>query len=70
MKASEAKRLKEMESENARLKRLVAIWALDIEMIKELAEDAPIDRQVMCRRQRTTTAKCRARLPERSLPRL
>ena len=47
MKASEAKRLKELEAENARLKKLVANQALDIDMLKELAEDAPIDRQVV-----------------------
>ena len=38
MKASAAKRLKELEAENARLKRLVAKQALDIDMLKELAE--------------------------------
>jgi hypothetical protein len=38
IKASEAKRLKELELENARLKRLVANQALDIDMLKELAE--------------------------------
>jgi putative transposase len=38
MKASEAKRLKELEAENARLKRLVANQALDIDMPKEPAE--------------------------------
>jgi putative transposase len=38
MKASDAKRLKELEGENARLKRLVANQALDIDMLKELAE--------------------------------
>jgi putative transposase len=38
MKASAAKRLKELEAENARLKRLVANQALDIDMLKELAE--------------------------------
>ena len=38
MKASEAKRLKELEAENARLKKLVANQALDIDMLKELAE--------------------------------
>jgi hypothetical protein len=38
MKASQAKRLKELEVENARLKRLVANQALDIDMLKELAE--------------------------------
>ena len=37
MKASEAKRLKELEAENARLKKLVANQALDIDMLKELA---------------------------------
>ena len=38
MKASQAKRLRELEAENARLKRLVVNQALDIDMLKELAE--------------------------------
>jgi putative transposase len=38
MKASEAKRLKELEAKNTRLKKLVANQALDIDMLKELAE--------------------------------
>ena len=38
MKANQAKRLKELEAENARLKKLVANQALDIDMLKELAE--------------------------------
>ena len=38
MKADEAKRLRQLESENARLKKLVANQALDIDMLKELAE--------------------------------
>jgi putative transposase len=38
MKANEARRLKELEQENARLKRLVADQALDIAMLKEVAE--------------------------------
>ncbi len=46
MKAPEAKRLREWE-ENARLKKLVANQALDIVLFKELAEGAPIDRQVV-----------------------
>ena len=37
MKAPEAKRLRELEMENARLKKLVANQALDIDMLKELA---------------------------------
>lgn len=37
MKAQEAKRLKELEQENARLKRLVADQALDILILKEAA---------------------------------
>jgi hypothetical protein len=43
MKANEAKRLKELEAENARLKKLVANQALDIDMLKEMSADAPID---------------------------
>jgi dihydroxyacid dehydratase/phosphogluconate dehydratase len=38
MKAEEAKRLKELERENARLKRIVADQALDNAMLKELAQ--------------------------------
>jgi putative transposase len=38
MKADDAKRLKELEKENQRLKKLVANQALDIDMLKELAE--------------------------------
>jgi hypothetical protein len=36
MKADDAKRLKELEKENARLKRIVADQALDIDILKEL----------------------------------
>jgi len=36
MKADDAKRLRELERENARLKRIVADQALDIDMLKEL----------------------------------
>ena len=38
MKASEAKRLKELEKENTRLKTMVADLMLDKEMLKEIAE--------------------------------
>jgi hypothetical protein len=38
MKSTEAKRLKELEQENARLKRLLAEAELDKAMLKELAE--------------------------------
>ena len=37
MKAHEARRLKELERENARLKKLVAELSLDNAMLKELA---------------------------------
>ena len=36
MKADDPKRLKELERENVRLKRIVADQALDIDMLKEL----------------------------------
>ena len=36
MKADEAKRLRELERENGRLKKIVADQALDIDMLKEL----------------------------------
>lgn len=39
MKAAEAKRLKELKSENARLTKLVAKQALDIDALNELAEE-------------------------------
>lgn len=38
MKASDAKRLKDLEKENASLKRIVANQALDIDMLKFVAE--------------------------------
>ena len=38
MKAEEAKRLKELEDENKRLKQLVADQALDIQMLKHISE--------------------------------
>jgi putative transposase len=37
MKAEGARRLRELEQENARLKKIVADQALDIDMLKELA---------------------------------
>ena len=37
MKANDAKRLKELEGENVRLKKLVANQALDIDTLKEIA---------------------------------
>lgn len=36
MKSEEAKRLKQLEDENGRLKKLVADQALDIQMLKEI----------------------------------
>ena len=36
MSTSEARRLKQLESENARLKKLVAEQALDIDILKEV----------------------------------
>lgn len=38
IKADEAKRLKELEAENVRLKRLVADLALDKQMLQEVAQ--------------------------------
>lgn len=37
IKAHDAKRLKELEAENARLKKLVANQALDIDMLKDIS---------------------------------
>jgi transposase-like protein len=38
MKANDAKRLKELENENGRLKRIVADLTLDVDMLKEVAK--------------------------------
>jgi hypothetical protein len=38
MKANDAKRLKELETENGRLKRIVADLTLDVDMLKEVAK--------------------------------
>src|ERR1700679_2725991 len=38
MKADDAKRLKELEKENARLKKIVADQVLDVAMLKEVAK--------------------------------
>ncbi len=38
MKANDAKRLKELEAENGRLKRIVADLTLDVAMLKEVAK--------------------------------
>ena len=40
MKASDAKRKKELGAENKRLKSIVADQALDIDMLREIASDA------------------------------
>lgn len=40
MKAEEARRLKELEIENARLKHLVADLSLDVHVLKEVAKKA------------------------------
>lgn len=39
MKADDAKRLKELEKENGRLKKIVADQALDTDTLKDVAED-------------------------------
>ncbi len=39
MKANDAKRLKELEAQNARFKKLVANQALDIDMLKEFSAE-------------------------------
>ena len=38
MKADEAKRLKQLEDENKRLKKLVADQALDLDILKKVAK--------------------------------
>ncbi len=47
LKADDAKRLKDLEAENATLKRLLAGAELEKAALKEIARDAPIDRQVV-----------------------
>ncbi len=44
MKADDAKRLKELERENTRLKRIVADKELEIDALREITWDAPIDK--------------------------
>ena len=41
MKADDAKRLKELEAQNARLKKIVADQALHIDMVRHLTEGKP-----------------------------
>ncbi len=43
MKADDAKELRDLRKENTRLKRIVADQSPDIDMLKELSRDAPID---------------------------
>lgn len=42
MQEDQLKRLKELEKENARLKRIVADQAVDISILKEVAEGLPV----------------------------
>ncbi len=46
LKAEDAKKLKDLERENATLKRLLADAELEKAALKEIASDAPIDHQV------------------------
>jgi hypothetical protein len=46
MKAEDARRLKELERENAQLKRIVADQLLENQALREISKDAPIDCQV------------------------
>jgi putative transposase len=49
MKADDAKELRQLRKENQRLKKVVADQALDNDMLKEIARDAPIDQVDMAR---------------------
>ena len=65
MKADEAKRLKEWEAENARLKRLVAELALDKQMLQEVAKKSGDRRPAAAGRRRPGVGPHgRAGLPE------
>ena len=46
MKADDVKELRKLRDENQRLKRMVADQALDLEILREVAQDALIDCQV------------------------
>ena len=46
MSLSQARRLKELERENARLRQAISDLTLDKLILKEAARDAPVDRQV------------------------
>jgi putative transposase len=50
MKADDLKELRDLRKQNQRLKKIVADQALDIDMLKEVARDAPIDCQVVMAR--------------------
>ena len=68
MSAGDARRLKELEAENARLKKLLAEAELDKAMLMELAEGngdpGPPQRKAKCRRLADgTAARLRARRP-------
>jgi putative transposase len=60
MKADDAKRLKELEKENARLKKLLAEAELDKSMLKELAEGTSNPGP-------SSTSSCHAHRPVRGL---
>ena len=47
LQVSQAKRLKELERENARLRRAVSDLTLDKLILQEASRDAPVDRQVV-----------------------
>jgi len=47
MSLSQARRLKELERENARLRQAISDLTLDKLILKEAARDAPVDRQVV-----------------------
>ena len=47
LQVSQAKRLKDLERENARLRRAVSDLSLDKLILQEAARDAPVDRQVV-----------------------
>jgi putative transposase len=49
LKADDARRWKDLEWENARLKRIVADKELKIDALREVAKDAPIDQSRVVR---------------------
>ena len=58
LKLDQAKRMKELERENAKLKRLVAELSLEKQILKDVAEGKALWQQMMAARRRKTLMLC------------